>query len=685
MINKALELFDRGIITIPYSVAQGKPLIDADLGWFQKTPTREGFADQWLKHLADGIAVVCGEYECLDADTKYDPKHTIHDRLLALIYDHLDAGKASRLFIERSPNGGAHIWYRVPRDRILASQTKLAVIEYTEDERFEMGVEPGKSGIKTIIESKGRGGMCTMWPSPGYTVVQGEIETVPVLTEDERELMIMLARSFNEYEAPAATNNYPAFASNRSGKRPGDYFNEDCTPLELLRMLEKEGYKRLREIGFSVYLNRPGAKNSVGVDAKVHTKLNLFVPYSSSIGDFPETFKGYNPFATYAYLYCKGDFAEATRQVASKGHEDPEKKMRQKAVPAVNGQAIIPTAHIPDPFATDPFATEEDLLAEFEGDRFYLSRRPENCDYNLHFCDPENDAVLQPVASPGSLVTILGAAKSRKTTLLGVIVAAALSGRRVSNVIFKSAGKVLWIDPEQGRYYFWETLWRVCVQAFRKEDNDNLYAYSWVDKSPLERMYAAQKVAAIIKPTVIVLDGFADFMEDFNDVKSAMAAYQIVRHWNAQGITVFLVLHFNPQSDKARGHAGTIAINKSDNVITVEADKHDAARVIVKNKFSRGPRFSAFDMLAARDGILTVDGCSGYDHSIGKPEREGEERNFPDVSRLPYAEKDDTPDDSDGADYDADTPVEVTVLNAGDTIPKFNPILPMSRSEDIPF
>jgi hypothetical protein len=626
MQELAVKLYDQGIVTVPFSTTEHKPVIDAGLNLHQQHPSRDVFLAMWAKAAgrADGIAVVTGEIECIDGDTKNDPKKNIHERLLGMLMDNLPAATWQKLFVERSRSGGCHVWYRVRKTEIIPGQA-LAKVVLTPAEMFDMDEPPEANPVKIIVENRADGNLCTVWPSPGYSTVQPSavgigkhpLESLPILTTEERELVLMIARSFNEYDPPAVTYNYPVYQSNQEGNRPGDYFNRGTSPEDLVRLLENAGYRTIRTFGKHIYLNRPGARHSRKCDAEVNTETNRFIPYSSSISEF-ENAKATDPFGVYVKLVCKGDFAEATRQVAQKGFEDPEKKGRKNGT--VNyPPGAVPIHHVADPFATKP---ENDVIARLAHLRFSLDRRPKDVDYNFFFVDPDNPAILQPVGFPGALIPIYGAAKSRKTTLLGMIVAAALCNGPVMNVVYRNTGKILWIDTEQGEMYYWETLWRVHVQARRRsDDQENFYSYTLIDMSPAERLAEVHNLVDAIQPSILILDGIIDFMGSMNDEDQAKEMIQILRGWTSRRITVFPVLHFNPGSQKGRGHAGTFLTNKGDTIIAAFADPLNNKIMSVKNQDSRGMQFSAFDMVAGRDGILTVSGYADYDYTIAKPER----------------------------------------------------------------
>lgn len=666
MIDHAITLFDQGIITVPYSVKDKGTYFQWG-EWYKSPPTREAFIAGWLNYrgVKDGMAVLCGAIEVIEADVKNDPQQDIQHRLNQCLKDNLSDETYSKLFIEQSPSGGMHFWYRVPIGEELGNQV-LAHVEYTDDDRFALGKPPNSSKIGTIVEVRGRGGMCTVAPSPGYTVIQGSLETLPIITSDERELILMVGHSFNTYIAPAETPNYPAYQSTDTGTRPGDIYNQKVGPEEFASMLVEAGYKRLRTFAGNIYLGRPGARNTAKHDAKINVQKNVFVAYSTSIAEF-EPEKGYTPFTVFTKLFCRGDYKEATRQVAAKGYEDPN-RVRNAMVPAYSS-AGVPSEHVEDPFAI--FDEELDALAEFEQFKFSLTRRPV-LDFNLFIV---SNGKLQPLAFPGALIAIYGQAKARKTTVLGLIIAAAFAGRQVMNVVYKELGKILWVDTEQGSMYFWETIWRIYVQARVGEDSDRFHGYSLVDMDPKERLAAVDKMVKVLKPSVLILDGIIDFMFDMNNIEETSQIIQVLRRWCAQGITVFPVLHLNPKDNKARGHIGTFLTNKCDSAIQVVPDEDDPTHITVRNPWSRGPKFAAFDLYAGTDGILYQSGLPDYDYTLAKPDRIG----APAQNHM---------QEGDG-DLDEETPEfegVVTVLNAGDQISGWNKVSREEPTDDmLPF
>ncbi len=147
-----------------------------------RMPSEKEISDWWQNHPQRGIGAVCGAgsggLQCVDVD---DPD--IVQPLLDLIEDH-SPGMIARLAIVRTPRGGAHLWLRCS---VVAGNQKLAM------RRNETG------GRDTIIETRAEGGYALLPGSPGnchptgglYDWTQGEASTIPFLTPEDRELILV--------------------------------------------------------------------------------------------------------------------------------------------------------------------------------------------------------------------------------------------------------------------------------------------------------------------------------------------------------------------------------------------------------------------------------------------------------------------------------------------------------------
>jgi hypothetical protein len=103
----------------------------------------------------------------------------------------------------------------------------------------------------TLIETRGEKGLFLCAPSPGYVLEQGALTDLPVLTAEERELLLEAAWSLNEVTPPPKV---PIVPGDASARRPGDDFNARG---DLVAVLVKHGWERVRG-GPNEYWRRPG-------------------------------------------------------------------------------------------------------------------------------------------------------------------------------------------------------------------------------------------------------------------------------------------------------------------------------------------------------------------------------------------------------------------------------------------
>jgi len=232
----------------------------------------------------------------------------------------------ARLTIERSMNGGYHIWIRTKRPYMTQ---KLAhnVIEVEGPGEFKSCGKDYKSfeyrgkwiinpdAIETRGATKGMGSYCVCAPSPGYELLQGKILSMPLLEDEEVDYLLSLAREFETYFPEPKEPRLKREVRAADGDRPGDDFNARG---EILPILEKHGWTVSKEVGDRLHLARPG---KTGGTSATLTDERIFYPFSSNSHPF-ETDKAYSPFSVYALLEHDGDFAEAARDLAAQGYGD---------------------------------------------------------------------------------------------------------------------------------------------------------------------------------------------------------------------------------------------------------------------------------------------------------------------------------------------------------------------------
>lgn len=236
-------------------------------------------------------------------------------------------GLVERLVVETTPAGGRHVVYRC--ETPVSGNTKLAQrrIEVDSDEPVVVGSKEYKprrdqAGVwavaVTIIETRGEGGLFLCDPSPGYELVQGDLCEPPLISADERDVLLGCAWALDEIPAEVVGEgvvSVPSVSDGGSAVRPGDDFNERGDAREVLL---QHGWTLVRS-SENEHWRRPG--KSVGMSATL--KDRVFYVFSTNAAPF-EAHKGYSPFAVYALLEHHGDFAAAASALAAEGYGSRE-------------------------------------------------------------------------------------------------------------------------------------------------------------------------------------------------------------------------------------------------------------------------------------------------------------------------------------------------------------------------
>jgi hypothetical protein len=110
---------------------------------------------------------------------------------------------------------------------------------------------------------------------------------------------------------------------------------------------------------------------------------------------------------------------------------------------------------------------------------------------------------------------------------------------------------------------------------------------------------------------LVVIDGIADLIYDTNDIRESSIMVSDLRKWSVENdLHIVNVIHQNPsQSEKMRGHLGTILTNKSETVIQISSSKENEAVKLVETLATRNkkPDNWSFEII---EGVPTImDEC----------------------------------------------------------------------------
>ena len=185
-----------------------------------------------------------------------------------------------------------------------------------------------------------------------------------------------------------------------------------------------------------------------------------------------------------------------------------------------------------------------------------------------------------PFAKMGDLHVIQGKAGHGKTALMTQFMACLLSGSFGHlRCELKQPVKVLYIDTEMSEDDTIATKNRVCTCA-GLPINQPCERFKIVrlrdTKDAKERWRQVLKVIWECKPDVCFLDGALDVVNDYNDQTECQPIIRmcmmLVTHYD---MSMWCVLHENPQTDKMVGTLGSIMQRKVTEAFSVRKHKHE--------------------------------------------------------------------------------------------------------------
>jgi len=292
---------------LPWKAYQSRMITEAELAQQRKHPK------------AHGEAIICGavsgNLEVIDCDLKYDIEGKVRGGLMEAIPEPI----RKKLQVVQTRSGGWHLYYRCP---VIAGNMKLAQRPTTEQE--QNGNPADK--VRVLIETRGEGGYVAAPPTPGYEVLSGQVGT---LTEAEREVLLDVCRSFNEYLEPVRAKVEPVAAgAGTFRKSPLDHYNEAGVD-DMLNLLQEHGWTVVAERGPKVIFKRPGQTDSIS-SGDYHRELNLFSVFTTSTEFEPG--KGYSPAAVFNMLVGGGDWKRTHRLLLDAGYGERRSERKDAAL-----------------------------------------------------------------------------------------------------------------------------------------------------------------------------------------------------------------------------------------------------------------------------------------------------------------------------------------------------------------
>lgn len=310
-----------------------------------KQPIVKGWQSYDGKHdltNCEGVGLVCGalsgNLEAIDCDVKYSLDGKLFENYKKAIHE-ADNKLLEKLVVQKTKGGGYHLIFRCKK---IAGNLKLANRPTTEQERQEtydktyaseilkgddaQAVDRAKKAakndnVRVLLETRGTGGFIMCYPSKGYELIHRDFYGINEITEEEREMLFTIARSFNEvfeevHTVPKSTK------TKYEGLSPFEDYNERG---DVVGLLESYGWKIVGQKGRKTIFLRPGQTTSQSSGNYDHEK-GWFSVFTTSTEFEPQ--KAYRPYAVYAVLECNKDFSAAAKKLLDLGYG--EKKTAEK-------------------------------------------------------------------------------------------------------------------------------------------------------------------------------------------------------------------------------------------------------------------------------------------------------------------------------------------------------------------
>ena len=222
---------------------------------------------------------------------------------------------------------------------------------------------------------------------------------------------------------------------------------------------------------------------------------------------------------------------------------------------------------------------------------------------SIGYDDKSYNGTFYPLkfGSLGNFSIITGQEGSRKSFVKSLLEACAIGGK--SNNYTGSTeikgyieGKyVISIDGEQSKYDVWLNGKRIDKMVGARYDKYKLV--SWREKSKEERKvylnWLFMESPYKDNLGLVFIDGYVDFIYDPNDQTECGIFWDLIMKYSSIcNCHISGILHLNPNSDKMRGHMGTIGGQKSEMVMMV-GNKGDYSEVTCK-KVRGGKPFKDF-------------------------------------------------------------------------------------------
>ncbi len=526
LLKAASAYLSAGLCVLPARLAEKRPALAAWKDYQSRLPT-EAEVSAWFANPHDALCLVTGavsgNLELID----FDNGGELFDRWAKLV-DAEAPGLIGRLVIEQSQSGGWHVIYRSATAVCGNIHLAQRAVSTPDDKPIVIAgktYKPRRSAagaweiILTLIETRGEGGLFLCHPTASYELMQGQIEDLPLLTAEQRDVLLEAAWSLSELiPPPVAVPPDPHPTS--CGERPGDAFNARG---EVAALLIQHGWTLARD-GENHYWRRPGKTS--GWSATL--KDRVFYVFSSNAAPF-EGPKAYGPFAVYTILEHGGDYTRAASALRAQGF----------------GSAPLP-APLPPPGMAPILGTATAPTLQPLSVRTLVGKYPEL-----------RPPILHGLLREGETMNIISAPKRGKSWLVIDLALAVATGRDWLGQFKCQRGDVLILDNELHGETSANRIPKVA--AARGIPVDAYADHVWVQnlRGYLQDVFTLGAYFQSLTPgrfKVIILDAFYRFMPrdmDENDNGTMASLYNHIDRYADRLRCSFVLIHHTTKGSQS--------------------------------------------------------------------------------------------------------------------------------------
>ena len=217
-----------------------------------------------------------------------------------------------------------------------------------------------------------------------------------------------------------------------------------------------------------------------------------------------------------------------------------------------------------------------------------------------------NDSII---STPGNITMLSGESKSGKTALTGAIIAGAIiendfssyDGFELLKILPNINRKaVIQIDTEQARHNHYKNFKSILKRVNLSNEPNYFFSYNIRELDLKERQLFIEELFLLCENKcggvhLAVIDGIADLINSPNDEEESNKIVAFLEKLAIKyNCPIIVIIHFNPKSDKQRGHLGSQLQRKSESVIAIRKNGDTS---YIEPQFLRSAGHSDFSLI----------------------------------------------------------------------------------------